>query len=76
MERRLLFCWVYVAFWFWGCPGPLLVLLGSILEGLGLDFKGFWAPFWRFPGQDWAPSSLGAMWARLGMVLVISMIKP
>ena len=22
--------------------------LGSILEGLGLHFGGFWAPFWRF----------------------------
>ena len=70
VERRPLFCWVYVAFRFWGCPGPLLVQLGSILEGLGLDFEGFWAPFWRFPGHDLGPilswRHVGSSWDGFG----------
>ena len=41
----------------------------SILNVFGLHFRGFLVTIW-------VPSSLGAMWARLGMVLVISMIKP
>ena len=29
--------------------------LGSILEGLGLHFGGFWGPFWKFLVTIWVP---------------------
>ena len=41
MERRPLFCWVYVIFRFGGPPGPLLA-------PFGLDFGGLGARFWKF----------------------------
>ena len=39
--RRPLFSWVYVLFRFFGRPGPSWLHLGSIWEGLGLDFGWF-----------------------------------
>ena len=56
VARRPLFCWVYVIFRFRGHPGPLLApffggvldflifwsIWGSILEGFGVQFGGFW----------------------------------
>ena len=37
---------------------PSWLSLGSILEGLSLDFGGFWDPFWRFLVMIWVPCAL------------------
>ena len=37
---------------------PSWLSLGSILEGLSLDFGRFWDPFWKFLVMIWVPCAL------------------
>ena len=52
VEGRLVFCWVYVLFRFFGRPGP-------VLAPFGLDLGGSGARFWMVFGLDF-----GRCWAR------------
>ena len=58
LEASLFFVGSMLFFDFLAVLAPSWPNFGSILEGLGLHFGGFWAPFWRFLVTIWVACGL------------------